>query len=136
MIGADGGDDLERRYLVEGVVATYLPPHARCFGKNLDQSLLDQTMETLLVSLTHLGNRFGTRDAWRDHLVQRCFIYRQLWWAHDDDVRMVVVLSRVVAAPMAGTMKIVWIFILKIVWRFARSDGFCSVCMRCSLRVQ
>lgn len=51
------------------------------------------------------------------------------------DTRKEVAPSGVIAALTAGTMKIVRIFILKIAQRFDGGDGFCSVCMRCSLRV-
>jgi hypothetical protein len=51
------------------------------------------------------------------------------------DVHREVALSVVVVTSMAGTMKFMRIFTLKIAWRFDGGDGFCSVCMRYSLRV-
>jgi hypothetical protein len=50
------------------------------------------------------------------------------------DSRRVVALSGVMVTAMAGTTKIVLIFILRIARRLDGGDGFCSVCMRCSLR--
>lgn len=41
-------------------------------GKTLDLALPDRTMAALSVSLTLLGHRFGTRDAWRGLLVEQC----------------------------------------------------------------
>jgi hypothetical protein len=51
------------------------------------------------------------------------------------DARREVALFGVVVASMAGTTKFMWIFTLKIAQRFDGGDGFCSVCIRYSLRV-
>lgn len=51
------------------------------------------------------------------------------------DSRRAGALSGVVVVSTSGKMKIMHIFILKIVRRFDGGDGFCSGCMRCSLRV-
>jgi hypothetical protein len=50
------------------------------------------------------------------------------------DSRRVEALCGVVVTSTTGTMKIKLIFILRISQRFDGGDGFCSVCMRCSLR--
>jgi hypothetical protein len=51
------------------------------------------------------------------------------------DWRMVVLLFGAMVALMAGTRRFIQILTLKIARRFDRGDGFCSVCMRYSLRV-
>jgi hypothetical protein len=48
--------------------------------------------------------------------------------------RKVEAQSDIVATPTAGKTKIILIFILRIARWFEGGDGFCSVCMRCSLR--
>ena len=45
------------------------------------------------------------------------------------------VMSGVVVASLARTTKFMRIFTLKIARRFDGGDGFCSVYMRCSLKV-
>jgi hypothetical protein len=50
------------------------------------------------------------------------------------DSRRVAALSGIIVTSTAGTTKIMLIFILRIARRFDGGDGFCSVCMRCSLR--
>jgi hypothetical protein len=50
------------------------------------------------------------------------------------DSHRVEALSGVMVTLTAGTTKIMLIFIPRIARRFDGGDGFCSVCMRCSLR--
>jgi hypothetical protein len=49
-------------------------------------------------------------------------------------LRRVEALSGVMVTLMAGTTKIMLILILRIARQFDGGDGFCSVCMSCSLR--
>jgi hypothetical protein len=50
-------------------------------------------------------------------------------------LRRAVALFGAMTTSMAGTTEFMRIFILKIARRFIGGDGFCSVCMRHSLRV-
>jgi hypothetical protein len=44
-------------------------------GETLDPGLPGRTMAVLSVTLTLWGHPFGTRDAWRGLMVERCFVY-------------------------------------------------------------
>jgi hypothetical protein len=51
------------------------------------------------------------------------------------DLRRVVGMFGAMVASMVGTIEFMRIFILKIAQRFVGDDGFCSMCMRHSLRI-
>jgi hypothetical protein len=51
------------------------------------------------------------------------------------DARRVVALFSVMATSTAGMARTMWISSLKMDLAVDGGDGFCSVCMRCSLRV-
>jgi hypothetical protein len=128
----DGG--VMRRYLDEGIsYRSYHRPTCVAPGEILDLGS-DRTMAAHSVSLSLLGVSFLEDSGflrWLGvHLLERRCRLLTAWRSGG----LVEALSGVMVTSMAGTTKIMLIFILGIARWFDGGDGFYIVCMRCSVK--